>query len=149
MRHRNDEEQSGLLLVGHTYKEPIKPSEAELTSQGIKAPVNFFLQSAERYAERGHDPNVTDNISYRHHVTNPNILNRASNFPSVFKSSLPADMKAEIVDVVVNCIEKHHFEEAKVANAIKVTSFVRTSISMEMVEGTNFSKTSLDNLDFS
>ena len=121
MRHRNDEEQSGLLLSGHTYKEPIKPTESDLISQGIKAPVNFYLQSAERYAERGHDPHVTDNISYRHHVINPNILNRASNFPSVYKSSLPATMKAEIIDVVVNFIEKHHFEEEKVANAIKVT----------------------------
>ena len=124
MRHRNDEEQSGLLLAGHTFKEPVKPSKAELTSQGIKAPVNFYIQSAERYAARGHDPSITDNISYHQHVTNPNLLNRLSNFPSIFKSYLPDCMKAEVVDLVVNCIEKHHYEEEKVANTIKVQFMV-------------------------
>ena len=52
-------------------------------------------------------------------------INGSSKFPLVYKSDLPDSMRAEVVELVVNCIENHeegnhYFKEEKVANAIKV-----------------------------
>ena len=36
MRHRAEEEQSSLLVLGHTYREPPRPTRAELVALGIR-----------------------------------------------------------------------------------------------------------------
>ena len=48
MRHRADEEQSSLLVLGHTYKEPPRPSRADLATLGIRVREPFYHHHAER-----------------------------------------------------------------------------------------------------
>lgn len=122
MRSRNEEEQSCLLLASHSYKDPTRPSRAELTALGIKTPTAFYHLHAERHFERGDDFNPLESASYRHHVTNPNIINRAINIPTVYKCCMTPSMKVEIIDIIVNTIEKFHWDAEKVANHIKVNS---------------------------
>ena len=48
MRHRAEEEQSSLLVLGHTYREPPRPTRAELAALGIGVREPFYHHHAER-----------------------------------------------------------------------------------------------------
>ena len=106
--------------VPQSYKEPVRPTKSELDAQHIKTPASFYQLHAERLYERGDDYNPHDSVSYRHHVTNPNIINRAINLPTISRCSMRPGMKTEMMEIVVNALEKHHWQPEKVANAIKV-----------------------------
>ena len=48
MRHRAEEEQSSLLVLGLTYREPPRPTRAELAALGIRLREPFYHHHAER-----------------------------------------------------------------------------------------------------
>lgn len=52
MRHRADEEQSSLLVLGPTYREPPRPSRADLAALGIRVREPFYHHHAERLVRR-------------------------------------------------------------------------------------------------
>ena len=137
MRHLADEEQSCLLILGPTYKEPPRPSKSDLATLGIRVQEPFYHHHAERHVsvsgyqslslsdnvgqvEKGEEFPLTEYTSYRHHVTNANIHNRAFNYPLVYRSTVAPQVKTEMVEVIVAAIEKHNWKPEIIAKCIKV-----------------------------
>ena len=71
-------------------------------------------------------------------IVNPNSVTRLTSWPITVRSSIQADKRAEILDIVITAMDKFHWNATEITNYLKRELDTRFGCSWHVVAGEEF-----------